>query len=177
MIKLILPIILAAIGTGAGVAAGLALRSPPEAEHHADTDESSDTEASHDTDGHEADSHKTDKEEGHDEDPPLREYVKLNNQFVVPVVRHDQVSALIVIALSVEVGAGQKEDIYLREPKLRDSFLRVLFDHANMGGFSGEFTNADTLDMLRGSLREVAQRDMGDMVSDVLIIDIARQDM
>lgn len=177
MIKLILPIILAAIGTGAGVAAGLALRSPPEAEHHADTDEASDAKTTEGTDKNEPDDHEADNGADHDEDAPIREYVKLNNQFVVPVVRHDQVSALVVIALSVEVGAGQKDEIYLREPKLRDSFLRVLFDHANMGGFGGEFTNADTLDMLRGSLREVAQRDMGDMVSDVLIIDIARQDM
>ena len=167
MIKAILPVILAVAGTGAGVATGLALRSPPAVEHQAETHEPSDIEASHDAD----------TPERHDQDSSEREYVKLNNQFVVPVVRHDQVSALIVIALSVEVGAGQKDEIYLREPRLRDSFLQVLFDHANMGGFSGEFTNANTLDMLREALRDVAQRDMGDMVSDVLIIDITRQDI
>lgn len=167
MIKAILPVILALIGTGAGVATGLALRSPPAVEHQVETHEPSNIEASHDADS----------PEHHDQDGSEREYVKLNNQFVVPVVRHDQVSALIVIALSVEVGAGQKDEIYLREPRLRDSFLQVLFDHANMGGFSGEFTNANTLDMLREALRDVAQRDMGDMVSDVLIIDINRQDI
>ncbi|MEP2029506.1 MAG: flagellar basal body-associated FliL family protein [Paracoccaceae bacterium] len=168
MLQFVIPIILAIIGTSAGVAAGLALRSPPEVDVEKETPKVAD--AYEDSEG--VDDHRTHDDEGH-----LREYVKLNNQFVVPVVQNDLVSALIVIALSVEVSAGLKEEIYLREPKIRDSFLRVLFDHANMGGFSGEFTNADTLDMLRGSLREVAQRDIGEMVSDVLIIDIARQDM
>ena len=167
MIKLILPVLLAAIGTGAGVAAALALRPPPQVEAEAETHETPKSEASHETAA---------KEESASEEL-THEYVKLNNQFIVPIVRHDLVSALIVIALSVEVGAGQKDEIYLREPKLRDSFLQVLFDHANMGGFSGEFTDANTLATLRGALREVAQRDMGEMVSDVLIIDIARQDM
>jgi len=64
-----------------------------------------------------------------------------------------------------------------REPKLRDSFLRVLFDHANMGGFEGNFTNAQVLGRLRAALREVAQQDLGvDVAQDVLIVEIARQD-
>ena len=66
--------------------------------------------------------------------------------------------------------------IYSKEPKLRDSFLQVLFDHANIGGFDGAFTNANNLAVLRGALREVAQKDMGDQVTDVLIVEIARQD-
>ncbi|MFL4469477.1 hypothetical protein ACERZ8_06195 [Tateyamaria armeniaca] len=40
----------------------------------------------------------------------------------------------------------------------------------------GEFTNANNLDILRSALREVAQKDMGDQISDVLIVEIARQD-
>lgn len=167
MLKLILPILLAAIGTGAGVAAALALRPAPGASGQEDTRETSKSDTSHESATNEED----------DSEELAREYVKLNNQFIVPIVRHDLISALIVIALSVEVGAGQKDEVYLREPKLRDSFLQVLFDHANMGGFSGEFTDTNTLATLREALRDVAQRDMGEMVSDVLIIDIARQDM
>ena len=100
----------------------------------------------------------------------------MNNQFVVPVVSGDRVQALVVLSLSLEVPAGQKDAIYAREPKLRDSFLQVMFDHANVGGFDGAFTNANNLDVLRSALREVAQKDMGDQISDVLIIEIARQD-
>ncbi len=60
---------------------------------------------------------------------------------------------------------------------MRDSFLQVLFDHANAGGFDGAFTEAGAMDQLRGALREVAQRDLGEeLVKDVLILEIARQD-
>ena len=96
-----------------------------------------------------------------------REYVKMNNQFVVPVVNSESVQALVVLSLSLEVPAGQKDSIYSREPKLRDSFLQVMFDHANVGGFDGEFTNANNLDVLRNALREAAQKDMGEQISDV----------
>lgn len=161
MIKKILPLLLLLMGTGAGVGAGMFLR-PPVSE--------ADVDADHDKAKAET------KETIEDADPSDREYVKMNNQFVVPVVDRETVRALVVLSLSLEVPSGGKEAVYSREPKLRDSFLQVLFDHANMGGFEGAFTNANNLDVLRAALREVAQKDMGEGVSDVLILEIARQD-
>ena len=107
---------------------------------------------------------------------PLYDYVRLNNQFVVPVVEAGRVSALVILSLSLEVAPGNNEAIYSREPKLRDGFLQVLFDHANAGGFRGTFTDGSNMVMLRIALREAAQRIMGTIVSDVLIVDIVRQD-
>ncbi|MEO9777873.1 MAG: flagellar basal body-associated FliL family protein [Sedimentitalea sp.] len=104
------------------------------------------------------------------------EFVKLNNQFVVPIVQADRVAALVVLSLSLETQAGARERVFEREPKLRDMFLRVLFDHANMGGFDGSFTRPGKLDVLRQSLADVAQKELGDDVESVLITDIARQD-
>jgi len=106
-----------------------------------------------------------------------REYVRLNNQFVVPVVDGGAVTALVVLSLSVEVSAGAREPVYAHEPKLRDAFLQVLFDHANIGGFGGNFTSSSTMRVLRGNLREAAQATMGKQIVDVLIIDIVRQDI
>ncbi|WP_147111868.1 flagellar basal body-associated FliL family protein [Tateyamaria sp. syn59] len=158
--KKLLPLIFLLVGTGAGVGAGIFLRPEPEpiaemdAEMAAETVEKSDDAT----------------------DISDREYMKMNNQFVVPVVSGDSVEALVVMSLSLEVLAGQKDAIYSKEPKLRDSFLQVLFDHANVGGFDGAFTNANNLAVLRGALREVAQKDMGEQITDVLIVEIARQD-
>ncbi|MEP2731330.1 flagellar basal body-associated FliL family protein, partial [Tateyamaria sp.] len=103
-------------------------------------------------------------------------YVKMSNQFVVPIVDGDSVKGLVVMSLTLEVIAGQKDAVYTREPKLRDSFLQVMFDHANIGGFDGAFTNASNLAVLRGALLEVSQKVMGKQVTDVLIVEIARQD-
>jgi hypothetical protein len=52
----------------------------------------------------------------------------------------------------------------------------VLFDHANIGGFRGAFTNSNNMDMLRNALREAGSNVLGSALVDVLIVDIARQD-
>jgi flagellar protein FliL len=104
------------------------------------------------------------------------EFVKMSNQFVIPVVEGDSIAALVVVSLSLETRPGLSEKVYEREPKLRDAFLRTLFDHANMGGFKGAFTRTETLDLLRTALREVAQEEIGPEVLNVLIVDIIRQD-
>lgn len=163
----LLPILLALIGTGAGVGAGLFLMPAPTPEDdHAAVDCVVPLDEVH---------HETAKAE---QDGPAegREYVKLNNQFVIPVVGPDRVNALVVASLSIEVPAGSTEVVYAREPKLRDVFLQVLFDHANIGGFDGTFTTGDRMEILRSSLLEAARPVLGGDVSDVLITEIARQD-
>lgn len=158
----ILPILLALLGIGAGVGAGILLKPTAEAvvldnpcgEMPAKTASDNTTETA----------------------PTDVEYIKLNNQFVVPVVTEARVASMMVIALSVEIPTGRSDEVYLREPKLRDAFLQVFFDHANLGGFTGTFTSSRNLDVLRRALRETAQSHFGDLVQDVLITDIARQD-
>lgn len=116
-------------------------------------------------------------EETEGEDPAdAPEYVKLTNQFVVPILSGGEVVSLVILSLSIEVQPGHGEEIYAREPKLRDAFLQVLFDHANAGGFSGDFTEGAALAPLRQALREAAFAVLGPMVTDVLIADIVRQD-
>lgn len=182
--KKLLPIILLFMGLGAGVGAGVALRpaavveteegkvedhineQSPEDEHTAKADDHSGDE-----------SHEDEKHDDHGEEGGGNEYAKLNNQFVVPIVTGEEVVALVVLALSIEVPNGKIDIVYKREPKLRDSILQVLFDHANVGGFEGNFTDAQILGRLREALNEVAQRDLGQEVAlDVLIEEIARQD-
>jgi len=111
------------------------------------------------------------------ESPPVTtDFVKLNNQFVVPVVEDGRVASLVIMSLSLEVTAGASEAVYQKEPKLRDAFLRIMFDHANSGGFRGVFTDGTNLDALRRALLETAKNILKDVVLDVLIADISRQD-
>lgn len=164
MLKKILPVVLLVIGSGAGVGAGIFLRPAPDQPIATMLTEGDVKEAEDET-------------HGPDNPAPEMEYVKLNNQFVVPVVENEQVVALVVMSLSVEVPEGNKDAVFRREPKLRDSFLQVLFDHANIGGFNGAFTDGNNLAVLRRALREVAQKALGqDIARDVLILEIARQD-
>ena len=156
MTKKILPLILLLVGVGAGIGVALFMRPAP-------MDTTTNME-------------KPVVEKIEKDETELFEYVKMNNQFVVPIVKDQKVRSLVVMSLSVEVPIGQKDAIYAKEPKLRGSFLQVLFDHANMGGFEGEFTDSSNLGTLRTALREIGRRDMGDGISDVLIMEVARQD-
>lgn len=171
----LLPVLIAVVGLVIGVGAGIVLKPDPPAESATEEGAAD----AHDT-GHaeKAGGHgDAVKDDGHGEaGGEGADFVKLNNQFVIPVVRGGRVSALVVMSLSLEVGTGGNEYVYKREPKLRDSLLQVMFDHANSGGFDGNFTESGNMTLLRRALLEAAQQVLGPTVSDVLIIDIVRQD-
>ena len=105
------------------------------------------------------------------------EYLKLGNQFLIPLVEDGSIDGLIALSVGLELDPSEKERVYGIEPKLRDVFLQVMFDHANIGGFQGQFTNSANLMHLKRNLLEVAQNIAGEGIYGVLITDIARQDM
>lgn len=176
MIKKLLPLVLMFVGIGAGVGAGIFLR--PEAPVEVAMPDTPEGMEGQNDEGTEAQVTKDQTaEKDLDDEGTTTEFLQLSNQFVVPIVAGGRVTALVVLALSIEVPAGKSETVLLREPKIRDSFLQILFDHANIGGFDGNFTDALVLGRLRMALQEVAERDLGrELVKDVLIVEIARQD-
>lgn len=173
MLRLILPVVLLILGVAGGVGAGIFLGTP--------SDESPETEVAAD---HDAGAHGTPEEGAHDtghaEDAApsngATEFVRLNNQFVVPIVRNGSVRSLVVMSLTLEVDTGQNSAVFDREPRLRDAFLQVMFAHANAGGFDGSFTEAAAMAPLREALGEAAVNILGPVLRDVLIVDITRQD-
>jgi len=168
LIKKLIPIILILVFGGAGVAAGLILK-PEEVVEQTAMNPCGDDPNAH------AEEAKEEEKPASDE-PGLYDYVKLNNQFIVPVIKGDIVRSVVVVALSLEVDAGSSAVVYAIEPKLRDTFLQALFDHASLGGFDGAFATAENLIRLRRSLKGSATEVLGDIVNDVLVTDIARQD-
>jgi hypothetical protein len=174
MIRLLIPVVLLLMGLGGGITAGLVL-TPPAEDAIAGTDgsaESSDDPGAEMAAGEDADASQDDLVAA----SSGFEYVRLNNQFIVPIVRDTAVRSLVVMSLTVEVSLGQNEAVFDHEPRLRDAFLRVMFAHANAGGFDGSFTEAVAMAPLREGLREAAVGVLGTVVRDVLIVDITRQD-
>lgn len=150
MIRKLLPILLALFGLGLGIGAGIFLRPPADPQEEVEEEPI---------------------------DPALApEYVKLPNQFIVPVMLRGKVAAVVVLSLSLEVKNGATAEVYQVEPKLRDVMLQIMFDHANSGGFEGAYTDSANLILLRKALLEAAKSILKDTVTDVLIVDIMRQD-
>lgn len=184
----ILPILLGLVGLAGGAGAGLVLR--PHAPPVGEAPSSGDQPGSDPVAAPAAQAAATPEDDGAPAAPtgvgaahtgpegqePAPAYVRLNNQFIVPVIENGRISATVVLSLSLEVPEGTAETVYAREPRLRDAFLRVLFDHANAGGFRGVFTDGANLLILRRALTEAARKVLGDTVSDVLIADLVRQD-
>lgn len=170
--KKLIPIILILVFAGAGVAAGLMLK-PDEEMAIAEMGPCGDDPNAHDQ-GKEATAQVSEKPK------PLGDvtydYVKLNNQFIVPMIKGDVVRSIAIVALSIEVKEGASDKVYAVEPRLRDSFLQALFDHASLGGFDGDFATTENLLRMRRSLKQSAVAVLGDVVNDVLVTDIARLD-
>ncbi|WP_420396203.1 flagellar basal body-associated FliL family protein [Nioella sp.] len=177
MIRLLLPVILLLAGLGGGVVAGKMMSGDGE---ETAADSSAEDDGHGGDEGHgaeEDDDHGSSDGHGEEADPNSPyEYVRLNNQFVVPLIRHGSVRSLVVLTLTIEVESGENELVYDREPRLRDALLRVMFSHANVGGFDGSFTAVESMAPLREGLREAARQVLGAVAHDVLIMDIVRQD-
>lgn len=101
--------------------------------------------------------------------------VKLNNQFIVPVIEDDGESSLVIMSLSLEVTEETSGRVFDMEPRLRDGIMKVLFEHSSHGGFSGRYYTEDKMSVLRKYLLESAQDVIGDDVQRILITDLVRQ--
>ncbi len=179
--KKLFPIIFLILGLGVGVGAGAFLAPGEKKDSHGDPENGHQTDSHADTRADESHAEKGDASHGatkdeHGHKAAAFDYLKLTKQFVVPVVEDDKISALVMVSLSLETRPGISEEFYEVEPKLRDSFLQVLFDHANIGGFNGAFTSSSNLELLRKSLLEAAKKELGDDVNQVLIMSVSRQD-
>lgn len=166
----LLPLLLIVMGIAAGGAAGFFFRPVPDTEAAVPAED----------DGHAATPAPSSSGHGddHGEEEEGAVFVKLNNQFVIPVVKGGRVAALVVMSLNLEVGAGGREQVYSLEPKIRDALLTVLFEHANAGGFDGNFTASRNMDMLRRALTQASNQVMAsNIVANVLVMDIVRQDV
>ncbi len=171
--KRLLPVLIALLGLGAGLGAGLMLKPPPEAavseacggdgepacEEHVAADPFRNPPAEHAL--------------------PEEEitYVPLERPFVVPIFAGEKVVAMVVVSLSLETDLEGAHVVEAVQPRLRDGFLKALFRHANSGGFDGSFTSGQKMDDLRLALLQAAREVMPESpVGEVLITEIARQE-
>ncbi|MCA2014443.1 flagellar basal body-associated protein FliL [Cereibacter sphaeroides] len=183
MLRKLLPVILLIVGLGGGVGAGIFLKpaAAPVEEHAAETDAHGNPVAAE----HGADTgHGATAEAGHGDGGASQylasmgptETVRLPNQFVVPILTNGRVEAMVVVGLAMEMSVGHQFSLVEDEPRLRAALLQLLFDHANIGGFSGIFTSGEALLQLRRMLREAARQIVGPEVQDILITELLRQD-
>lgn len=108
---------------------------------------------------------------------PGRTYVEVGKQLIVPIVEGRETRALMMFRFALDVPSEETERVHLAEPKLRDLFLRELFSMSYTGAFMSTYTEPVVAAELRATLARAARSVLGEMVADVLILDIMRQEL
>lgn len=103
-------------------------------------------------------------------------YLKFKRQFVIPVLGEDGVEALVLLNIAISLTDGAKDDMFNHEPQFRDAFIRELLQMSDAGYFDEALTAPSTYEAIRETLLRAARDITTEGVSDVLILDFARQD-
>lgn len=164
--KKVIALVLVLLGVAGGGAAGMFLKPPsPEADEQAEKDVAKNENTADDGEPPEV----TDE---------VPRYVKIGRQTIVPVVQGGETRALMLFELAVDVTADQNDRAFEMEPRLRDAFLRELFQMSHTGAFMSTFTDDRIIEELRRNLVRAARKHLGkEAVNDVLILDVMRQEM
>lgn len=103
-------------------------------------------------------------------------FMKFGRQFIVPVIRSDDVNALVVLDINLELNPSAAERAYSREPKIRDAILSTLLTLSNEGAFEDKLLDEENMAQVRARLLTSAQTILGEDAIDILILSMARQD-
>ena len=172
--KKILPILLIVLGIVGGGAAGMFLKPPPPP-----PDEAAEAEKEAMAKAEKKKKEEQDAEDGVEAGGPPddRAFVKVGRQTIIPVLDGGETRALMMFELAVDVPAESAGLVHEMEPRLRDAFLRELFQMSYTGAFLTEFTDDKVIDELRRNLTRAARRYVGEEAREVLILDVMRQEM
>ena len=157
--RILLLVLIVLLGLGGGAGLGVALRpAPAEAPPPAEA-----TTPAPDTAGSPEDAG--------------REYVKFGRRMIVPIVEGAETRALMVFEIAIDAGPQAVDAVYARKPRLRDAFLRDMFQMAHAGAFSATYTEERVMTELREKLLATARAELGNRVHGVLILDAVRKEM
>jgi len=183
MKAVLFPVILAVSAAGGVLAAdfvrGTVAPTSAEAGSHAadgDAKGAADEKGGHGDKGKKVKASKGHNDKGYESDGDEIGFIKFKRQFVVPVLANDNVQALILLNIGLEVPGDKRDDMFRLEPRFRDAFIRELLQLSDAGYFDSELTSPDTYEVLRETLARAAREISDDGISDVLILDLSRQD-
>lgn len=104
-------------------------------------------------------------------------FMKFSRQFVVPVIGDDGVRALVLLDINIEVPPAVTEFVYTQEPKLRDALLASLLQLSNSGAFDEHILERANMELVRSELLRAARSVIGEDAQNILILNIARQEV
>jgi len=182
--KLVITSVVAIIFIALGSFAGVVLKSPSEAaaEHSEDGAEHKDDDHKDDHgDDHKADDKKHGKKDDHSPSKASSSgdsaYYKFSREFVVPIMRDGQVKSLVILHINLENDPSVSEKLFSEDPKLRDNIMTTLIGLSNDGRTLERPTEINNFETIRAMLLMSLRDSVSDGITNVLIVDMAKQDL
>ncbi|MCR9270631.1 MAG: hypothetical protein NXH72_11625 [Hyphomonadaceae bacterium] len=178
--KLIITSVVAIIFIALGSFAGVVLKSPSEAvaastvEAASDKDEAAKKDAKKDDHSDKTDDAKTDVKASSSGDS---NFYKFSREFVVPIMREGQVTSLVILHISVEHDPSISDKMFSEDPKLRDNIMTTLITLSNDGRTLERPTEINNYETIRAMVLMNLRDAISDKIKNVLIIDMAKQDL
>lgn len=177
--KLVITSVVAVIFVALGSFAGVVLKSPTEVAAEA-TDKDAGQDDAYGKDDHGGDKKAAKKggdkyDSGGSSDDSA--YYKFSREFVVPIMRGGQVKSLVILHISLETDNATAEKLFSEEPKLRDNIMTTLIELSNDGRTLVEVTNVNNYETIRALILMNLKDAIDDGIRNVLIVDVAKQDL
>jgi|APLow6443716910_1056828.scaffolds.fasta_scaffold87116_2 flagellar basal body-associated protein FliL len=104
-------------------------------------------------------------------------YFKFSREFVVPVVSQGRVTSLVILNLNLEADADMSQKLFEMEPKLRDNIMTTLITISNDGQTFESMTDLENYESIRSMVMMNLKSVMATGIHNVLIVDLAKQDL
>lgn len=104
-------------------------------------------------------------------------YYKFSREFVVPIMRGGQVTSLIILHINLETDSSTADKLFADEPKLRDNIMTTLIGLSNDGVTLEQPTEIQNYETIRASILTNLQDSIDEGIQNVLIVDMAKQNL
>lgn len=104
-------------------------------------------------------------------------YFKFTREFVVPIIRNGRVHSLVILNLNLETDGSVASDLQGMEPKLRDNIMTSLITLSNDGTTFESVTSVENYELIRSTVLKNLQSVLSSGINNVLIVDMAKQDV
>jgi flagellar protein FliL len=104
-------------------------------------------------------------------------YYKFSREFIVPIVRGGRVTSLVILNLNLEADASIEQQLFEMEPKIRDNIMTTLIGLSNDGTTFESMTNVENYESIRSMVLMNLQSVIATGINNVLIVDLAKQEV
>lgn len=105
------------------------------------------------------------------------QYFNFSREFVVPIMKQQRVDSLVIININLEVESSVMDKMFSIKPKLRDNIMTTLVELSNDGKTLVEPTNVDSYETIRSVILSNLNSVVASGIENVLIMDLAKQDL